>query len=275
MPGRSPQCVRRWVHRQRATLGAMSGRIRVVVAKPGLDGHDRGAKVIARALRDAGMEVVYTGLHQTPEQIVQTVIQEDADAVGLSVLSGAHMTLFAAGPRAAARAGASTDVVVFGGGIIPERGHPRADAGSGSPRSSPRAPRWTRSSSGCANVRGRGRRVRGRVIFFTACRLGCGRPIAADRVERRGSVRIPGEGTVPRPRCPGAARSRRHDERAGRAPPPRNSAARSSSKRRSRPAAAARPAACKLAATPQEAQRKAAERSSAWTSRVTPCTACW
>src|ERR1700760_4930738 len=69
--------------------------IRVLVAKPGLDGHDRGAKVIARALRDAGMEVVYTGLHQTPEQIVQTVIQEDADAVGLSVLSGAHMTLFA------------------------------------------------------------------------------------------------------------------------------------------------------------------------------------
>ena len=69
------------------------GRIRVVVAKPGLDGHDRGAKVVARALRDAGMEVIYTGLHQTPEQIVETVIQEDADAVGLSILSGAHMTL--------------------------------------------------------------------------------------------------------------------------------------------------------------------------------------
>ena len=72
----------------------MSSRIRVVVAKPGLDGHDRGAKVVARALRDAGMEVIYTGLHQTPEQIVETSIQEDADAVGLSVLSGAHMTLF-------------------------------------------------------------------------------------------------------------------------------------------------------------------------------------
>ena len=72
----------------------MSSRIRVVVAKPGLDGHDRGAKVVARALRDAGMEVIYTGLHQTPEQIVETAIQEDADAVGLSVLSGAHMTLF-------------------------------------------------------------------------------------------------------------------------------------------------------------------------------------
>ena len=73
----------------------VSGPIRVVVAKPGLDGHDRGAKVIARALRDAGMEVIYTGLHQTPEQIVDTAIQEDADAIGLSILSGAHMTLFA------------------------------------------------------------------------------------------------------------------------------------------------------------------------------------
>ena len=72
---------------------ATSKKIRVVVAKPGLDGHDRGAKIIARALRDAGMEVIYTGLHQTPEQIVETVIQEDADAVGLSILSGAHMTL--------------------------------------------------------------------------------------------------------------------------------------------------------------------------------------
>src|SRR5215207_1511113 len=74
-------------------------RIRVVIAKPGLDGHDRGAKVVARALRDAGMEVVYTGLHQTPEQIVETLVQEDADAVGLSVLSGAHMTLFARLPE--------------------------------------------------------------------------------------------------------------------------------------------------------------------------------
>ena len=82
----------------------MSERIRVVVAKPGLDGHDRGAKVVARALRDAGMEVIYTGLHQTPEQIVETVIQEDADCVGLSVLSGAHMTLFPPGDRAAGRA---------------------------------------------------------------------------------------------------------------------------------------------------------------------------
>ena len=83
-------------------------KIRVVVAKPGLDGHDRGAKIIARALRDAGMEVIYTGLHQTPEQIVETVIQEDADAVGLSILSGAHMTLVPARRRAAARAGRRT-----------------------------------------------------------------------------------------------------------------------------------------------------------------------
>jgi methylmalonyl-CoA mutase C-terminal domain/subunit len=89
-----------------------------VVAKPGLDGHDRGAKVVARALRDAGMEVVYTGLHQTPEQIVETTIQEDADAVGLSVLSGAHMTLFARVVQLLRDRGAD-DVVVFGGGIIP------------------------------------------------------------------------------------------------------------------------------------------------------------
>ena len=97
----------------------MAERIRVVVAKPGLDGHDRGAKVVARALRDAGMEVVYTGLHQTPEQIVQTAIQEDADAVGLSVLSGAHMTLFKRVSELLAERDAD-DIVLFGGGIIPE-----------------------------------------------------------------------------------------------------------------------------------------------------------
>ena len=93
-------------------------RVRVVVAKPGLDGHDRGAKVIARALRDAGMEVIYTGLHQTPEQIVETVIQEDADAVGLSILSGAHMTLV---PKVVEllRANGVEDVVVTVGGTIP------------------------------------------------------------------------------------------------------------------------------------------------------------
>ena len=97
----------------------MSSRIRVVVAKPGLDGHDRGAKVVARALRDAGMEVIYTGLHQTPEQIVETAIQEDADAIGLSVLSGAHMTLFRRVVELLTERGAA-DMVVFGGGIIPE-----------------------------------------------------------------------------------------------------------------------------------------------------------
>jgi methylmalonyl-CoA mutase C-terminal domain/subunit len=93
--------------------------IRVVIAKPGLDGHDRGAKVVARALRDAGMEVIYTGLHQTPEQIVETVIQEDADAVGLSIHSGAHMTLF---PKVVEllRDRGATEVLVFGGGIIPK-----------------------------------------------------------------------------------------------------------------------------------------------------------
>lgn len=93
--------------------------IRVVIAKPGLDGHDRGAKVVARALRDAGMEVIYTGLHQSPEQIVRTALAEDADVVGLSVLSGAHMTLFATVMELLGEADA-TDIVVFGGGIIPE-----------------------------------------------------------------------------------------------------------------------------------------------------------
>jgi methylmalonyl-CoA mutase C-terminal domain/subunit len=96
----------------------MERKIRVVIAKPGLDGHDRGAKIIARALRDAGMEVVYTGLHQTPEQIVETAIQEDADAVGVSILSGAHMTLI---PRILEllRENGADDVVVVVGGTIP------------------------------------------------------------------------------------------------------------------------------------------------------------
>ncbi len=98
---------------------ATGAPIRVVVAKPGLDGHDRGAKVVARALRDAGIEVVYTGLHQTPEQIVETAIQEDADVIGLSVLSGAHLTLFTA-VIDQLRARDAADIVVFGGGIIPE-----------------------------------------------------------------------------------------------------------------------------------------------------------
>ena len=97
--------------------------LRVVVAKPGLDGHDRGAKVVARALRDAGMEVIYTGLHQTPEQIVETAIQEDADLIGLSVLSGAHMTLFRRLIDLLHERGAD-DIRVFGGGIIPDEDIP-------------------------------------------------------------------------------------------------------------------------------------------------------
>ena len=98
-------------------------RIRIVVGKPGLDGHDRGAKIVARALRDAGHEVIYTGLHQTPEQIVETAIQEDADLIGLSVLSGAHMTLFKKLVELLAERDAS-DIVVFGGGIIPDEDVP-------------------------------------------------------------------------------------------------------------------------------------------------------
>ncbi|MBK8470142.1 MAG: cobalamin B12-binding domain-containing protein [Candidatus Phosphoribacter sp.] len=101
--------------------------LRVVVAKPGLDGHDRGAKVVARALRDAGMEVVYTGLHQTPEQIVEAAIQEDADAVGLSILSGAHMTLFARVIELLKGRDAA-DIVVFGGGIVPDGDIPQLEA---------------------------------------------------------------------------------------------------------------------------------------------------
>ncbi len=94
-------------------------KVRILVAKPGLDGHDRGAKVVARALRDAGFEVIYTGLHQTPEMIATTAVQEDVDGVGLSIMSGAHNTLFPAVIEALKHRGAD-DVVVFGGGIIPE-----------------------------------------------------------------------------------------------------------------------------------------------------------
>ena len=103
----------------RLDSATVARKIRVVIAKPGLDGHDRGAKIIARALRDAGMEVIYTGLHQTPEQIVETAIQEDADAVGISILSGAHMTLV---PRILdrLRENGADDVVVVVGGTIPQ-----------------------------------------------------------------------------------------------------------------------------------------------------------
>lgn len=104
---------------QQAVTQQGSERLRIIVAKPGLDGHDRGAKVIARALRDAGMEVIYTGLHQTPEQIVTAAVQEDADAIGMSVLSGAHMTQFKK-VTDLLQAQDAGDIVVFGGGIIPE-----------------------------------------------------------------------------------------------------------------------------------------------------------
>jgi len=103
---------------------AVSGRpLRILVAKPGLDGHDRGAKIIARALRDAGFEVVYTGLHQTPEMIAEAAVQEDVDAVGLSILSGAHLTLFPA-VIAELKSRGGGDVVVFGGGIVPDEDRP-------------------------------------------------------------------------------------------------------------------------------------------------------
>jgi methylmalonyl-CoA mutase C-terminal domain/subunit len=111
-------------------------RIRILVAKPGLDGHDRGAKVVARALRDAGFEVVYTGLHQTPEMIASAAVQEDVDAVGLSIMSGAHNTLFPAVIEALQKQGAN-DIIVFGGGIVPD------DRCSSPVRRSPRS--WTGS----------------------------------------------------------------------------------------------------------------------------------
>src|SRR6476619_5738168 len=110
-----------------AAESATGRKIRVVVAKPGLDGHDRGAKIIARALRDAGMEVIYTGLHQTPEQIAETVIQEDADAVGLSILSGAHMTLVPRVVELLAEQGVD-DVLVTVGGTIPSDDIPQLKA---------------------------------------------------------------------------------------------------------------------------------------------------
>ena len=103
-------------------------KVRILVAKPGLDGHDRGAKVVARALRDAGFEVVYTGLHQTPDMIAAAAVQEDVDAVGLSIMSGAHNTLFPA-VLSALKARGADDIVVFGGGIIPDEDGERLRAG--------------------------------------------------------------------------------------------------------------------------------------------------
>src|SRR5580658_5030869 len=108
-------------------LAATATKVRILIAKPGLDGHDRGAKVVARALRDAGFEVVYTGLHQTPEMIATAAVQEDVDAVGLSIMSGAHNTLFPA-VIDELRKRQANDIVVFGGGIIPEADHERLKA---------------------------------------------------------------------------------------------------------------------------------------------------
>ena len=110
------------------TQPASTRKVRILVAKPGLDGHDRGAKVVARALRDAGFEVIYTGLHQTPEMIANAAVQEDVDGVGLSIMSGAHNTLFPAVVEAL-RAKGATDVVIFGGGIIPDSDLERLKAG--------------------------------------------------------------------------------------------------------------------------------------------------
>lgn len=108
-------------------MDAMDRKIRVLIAKPGLDGHDRGAKVVARALRDAGMEVIYTGLRQTPEMIVSAALQEDVDAIGLSILSGAHMHYFQEVKRLLDEQGAS-DILLFGGGIIPDEDVPKLKA---------------------------------------------------------------------------------------------------------------------------------------------------
>ncbi len=118
---------------------------------PGLDGHDRGAKIIARALRDGGFEVIYTGLHQTPEMIAEAAVQEDADAVGLSILSGAHMTLFPEVMRLLKERGAG-DVAVFGGGIIPDEDAEQAQEIGRASRSSRPARRLKTSSSGCART---------------------------------------------------------------------------------------------------------------------------
>ena len=145
-PGAAEQAERGIVGR----LGAMAEKLRVIVAKPGLDGHDRGAKVVARALRDAGFEVIYTGLHQTPEQIAETAIQEDADAVGLSCHSGAHMTLFPRVVKQLRERGAE-DILVFGGGIIPADDIPKLEEARASRRSSPPERTPATSAAGSAN----------------------------------------------------------------------------------------------------------------------------
>ena len=170
---------------------AVQRRYRVVVAKPGLDGHDRGAKVIARALRDAGFEVIYTGLHQTPEQVAETVLQEDADAVGLSLLSGAHMTLF---PRVIEqlRERGLGDVVVFGGGIIPDADIP------------------TLKELGVAEIFTPGALDRPIADRLDAEWLASGTPLdhrsRAEEHRARGPVRVPGQAVLRPLRHPGVGR---------------------------------------------------------------------
>ncbi len=127
-------------------------KLRILVAKPGLDGHDRGAKIIARALRDAGFEVIYTGLHQTPEMIAEAAMQEDVDAIGLSILSGAHMTLFPAVHRPAARRSGGDDIAIFGGGIIPPEDIADAEGAGRARDLHPRRDAPTRSSPGCGRT---------------------------------------------------------------------------------------------------------------------------
>ncbi len=163
-----------------------AGRVRVVVAKPGLDGHDRGAKVVARALRDAGVEVIYTGLHQTPEQIVATAVQEDADAIGLSVLSGAHMTLFTRVLDLLRERGAS-DIVVFGGGIIPAADIPELKALGVAEVFTPgastqRIVEWVRANLGVQSLRNHGAPQQGNAR--SACRFDRRRQLRHDRQKR-------------------------------------------------------------------------------------------
>ena len=167
----------------------MERKIRVVIAKPGLDGHDRGAKIIARALRDAGMEVIYTGLHQTPEQIVETAIQEDADAVGVSILSGAHMTLV---PRIVdgLRANGADDVLVVVGGTIPDDDAAELVAGGVAAIFTPGAPR-PRSST-FSGLRSRFRN--------TSAERRRPRPLSASRLSRGSCGRRRGR-SEPRWRC--------------------------------------------------------------------------
>ena len=191
-------------------LGAMAGKYRVIVAKPGLDGHDRGAKVVARALRDAGFEVIYTGLHQTPEQIAETAIQEDADAVGLSLPLGRAHDAVPEG-RAQLRERGAADILVFGGGMIPADDIPSLEAdGRREDLHAGRQHRRHRRLAARASRRPGGQLVHTRLLEATGV---------------HGSVRAPGQGPVPRTRHRHAARHRRDDAPSRPRTPPASSAA--------------------------------------------------